>query len=93
MNSDIKIIHPTRSCRVGDRVGKFHIWEQYSKLVEASPMIGGAPAGCISQVFGIVEFASGVERVDPYKIIFEDEDHAMIESYQKYRDEKEKRND
>lgn len=63
----------TRLCKVGDEIGYFHIWEFYSKPLEASPMIGGTPAGVFSKIFGIVEFADGVRRVDPTDICFCDE--------------------
>ncbi len=60
----------TRLCKVGDRIGYFHAWEHYSKPVEASPLIGGAPAGIFSCIFAIVEFSDGVERVDPTRVHF-----------------------
>ena len=41
----------TRLCQVGEKLGYFHVWEHYSKPLEASPMIGGAPAGVFSKVF------------------------------------------
>lgn len=63
----------TRLCKVGDEIGYFHIWEFYSEPLSASPMIGGAPAGVFSKMFGIVEFADGVRRVDPTNICFCDE--------------------
>lgn len=34
----------TRLCQVGEKLGYFHAWEHYSKPLEASPLIGGAPA-------------------------------------------------
>ena len=66
----IEVKHETRLCKVGDKYGYFHTWEQYSVPVPESPLIGGAPAGVIAQVFGIVEFADRVRRVQPYEIIF-----------------------
>lgn len=62
-----------RLCEVKGKLGYFHTWEHYSKPVEASPLVGGAPAGVISLVFGIVEFSDGVKRVYPYEIKFRDE--------------------
>lgn len=56
INNNITISHETRLCKVKDKLGYFHTWEHYSNPVPASPMIGGAPAGVISQVFGIVGF-------------------------------------
>lgn len=73
----------TRLCKVGDEIGHFHVWEFFSKPLEASPMIGGAPAGVFSKVFGIVEFADGVRRVDPTDICFCDEDNRMLEEMAK----------
>ena len=60
------------------KVGYFHTWEHYSQPVEASPLVGGSPAGIYSRVFGIVEFTDGVERVDPTEIKFCDEDNAGL---------------
>lgn len=68
----------TRLCKVGDRLGYFNTWEHYSKPVPASLMIGGAPAGVFSQIFGIVEFPDGTERVEPHKIKFCDEQNAAL---------------
>lgn len=70
---DIEVKLETRLCKVGDEYGYFHVWEQYSVPIPESPLIGGAPAGVVAQVFGIVEFADGVRRVQPYEIIFCDE--------------------
>lgn len=68
----------TRLCKVGDELGYFHIWEFYSKPLEASPLMGGVPAGIFSRVFGIVEFADGVKRIDPTDIHFCDEENKML---------------
>lgn len=62
----------TRLCEVNGRRGYFHTWEQYSRPVGESPFVGGPPAGVIAQVFGIVEFEYGVERVEPNLIKFLD---------------------
>lgn len=62
-----------RLCEVNGKLGYFHTWEHYSKPIEASPLVGGAPAGVISLVFGIIEFSDGVKRVYPYEIKFRDE--------------------
>lgn len=82
MNKTVNIERGTRLCKVGDRTGYFHSWEHYSKPIEASPLIGGAPAGVFSCIFAIVEFADGVERVDPTRVHFCDEQSSML-----YRDE------
>lgn len=67
------IKYETRLCKVINKYGYFHTWEQYSFSIPESPLIGGAPAGVIAQVFGIVEFADGIRRVQPYEIVFCDE--------------------
>lgn len=81
---EIPIKQHTRSCVVEGRPGVFHLWEQYSQPVQASPMIGGPPAGVISYVNGIVEFADGVKRVDPCYIEFTDEEHAALCAHEKW---------
>lgn len=77
-DSTITITRETRLCKVEGKLGYFHTWEHYSRPVEASPLVGGAPAGVISQVFGIVEFTDGVKRVEPYTIQFCDEQNAIL---------------
>lgn len=81
---EIPIKQHTRSCMVEGRPGVFHLWEQYSQPVQASPMIGGPPAGVVSYVNGIVEFSDGVKRVDPCYIEFTDEEHAALCAYEKW---------
>ena len=34
----------TRLCQVGDELGQFHIWEQWSNVVDASHLRGGQEA-------------------------------------------------
>lgn len=75
---DIEVKPETRLCKVGEEYGYFHTWEQYSVPVPESPLIGGAPAGVVAQVFGIVEFSDGVRRVQPYEIIFCDEQSIIL---------------
>lgn len=61
-----------RKCTVNGKKAYFHKWEDFSAVVEASPLIGGAPAGCISRTFGIIEYEDGtVEKVKPTSIKFE----------------------
>lgn len=86
---EIPITQPTRGCIVGGRPGYFHLWEQYSEPIPASPLVGGAPAGVVSQVFGIVEFSDSVERVPPYKIKFTDECNDALNVLEKIMNEKE----
>ena len=76
--SNIKVEWGTRLCTVGDEIGYFHTWEHYSKPVEASMLMGGAPAGVYSKLYGIVEFPNGVRRVDPTDIHFRDETNAFL---------------
>lgn len=76
------IVNLTRDCMVDGRPGYFHMWEQFSKPVSASPLMGGPPAGVIAQVFGIVEFSDGIERVDPYKIKFTDEENLDLYAFE-----------
>lgn len=71
-----------RACKVKDRTGYFHMWEQHSKPLAASPLRGGAPAGVFSKVYGIVEFEDGtVGRVDPTEIQFCDEVNVMLRDF------------
>lgn len=70
----------TRLCTVGDRIGYFHTWEHYSKPIEASILIGGAPTGVFSCILAIVEFPNGVERVDPTLVRFCDENNSILRS-------------
>lgn len=76
MNDDLRI------CKVksknGYLLGYFHCWEQYSEPIEASPLIGGPPAGVYSRIYGIVELGYGVCRVQPYQIVFCDKINANL---------------
>ena len=73
-----KIKWETRLCEVDEELGYFHTWEQWSNVVNASPLRGGHPGGNVGQVYGIVEFKDGVRRVDPVKINFCDEQNAIL---------------
>ena len=73
----------TRGCEVDGRPGYFHCWEQWAKVVDASPLRSGHQGGQIGQVFGIVEFSDGVKRVDPIKIHFTDEENAILNVIEK----------
>lgn len=79
----------SRLCEVDGEIGYFQIWELYSRPLEASPLIGGAPAGVFSQTFGIVEFENGVRRVDPVRINFCDEENAALKIMNSIKKEKE----
>lgn len=41
----------TRFCEVKGELGYFHLWEQWSNVVDASLLRGGHPAGQIGQVY------------------------------------------
>ena len=75
---NIKIEWETRLCKVDDRIGYFHTWEQYNDVIPPSPLKGGHPGGTVSEVFAIVEFEDGVERVCPHKIKFIDQINADL---------------
>lgn len=63
-----------RRCTVNGRKALFHRWHEFCKVVEASPMIGGAPAGQIKYTLGTIEYEDGsIEEVAPHRIVFEDE--------------------
>lgn len=81
---DINVKQETRLCTVNGELGDFHCWEHYSKPLEASPFIGGAPAGVFSKVYGIVEFSDRVARVDPANIKFCDEENAILNEMAKH---------
>lgn len=77
----------TRLCEVKGELGYFHLWEQWSNVVDASPLRGGHPGGQIGQVYGIVEFKDSVRRVDPSAIRFCDEENASLCALVKYDEE------
>lgn len=79
MNLTYEIEFRKRLCRVGDEHAYFHCWEHYSRPIEASPLVGGQPAGVYSQIYGIVEFKDCVKRVDPSDIVFCDEESHELE--------------
>ena len=81
---DIEIRFGTRLCEVEGQLGYFHCWEYYSTVVDASQLMGGAPAGVFSKVFGIVEFADRVARVDPTDIKFCDDENALLNAMVKH---------
>lgn len=75
---DFNIKWETRLCEVDGELGYFHTWEQWSNVVDASPLRGGHPGGVVAQVYGIVEFKDRVERVSPHRIKFYDEINASL---------------
>lgn len=68
--TNITIKKELRLCKVGDEFGYFHCWEQHADVIP--------PKGQDSRVFGIVEFCSRIERVDPSNIQFVDEDNQYL---------------
>lgn len=91
--SDITVKQERRLCEVNGKIGYFHCWEHYSRPVEPSPMIGGAPGGVISFVRAIVEFPEGIGYVDPKDLKFRDEENSslkMIQAIENKRKEKKK---
>lgn len=85
LNCDI--VWRTRLCQVDGELGQFHIWEQWSNVIDASPLRGGHPGGQIGQVYGIVEFKDGVRRIDPAKIKFCDEENAILAEMNRHHQE------
>ena len=86
---DIAIRPELRSCTVNDEPGYFHCWEHFNQPISASPFVGGAPAGVVSKVYGIVEFADGVRHVEPSTIKFCDETNAYLQAMKKHKEAEE----
>lgn len=63
-----------RLCTVRDVHGYFHTWEHYTTSYGQSG------------VYGLVEFADGVRRVDPMLIKFCDEENEMLSVFNKKGD-------
>lgn len=62
-----------RPCIVNGKKAVFHRWHEFCNVVEASPLIGGAPAGQIKYTLGTIEFEDGtIAEVNPRKIKFVD---------------------
>lgn len=76
--NDIYIKKELRLCKVAEKLGYFHCWEQYSNVIAPGLTIGSAPGGQISNVFGIVEFPDRVARIEPWAIKFVDERHDTL---------------
>lgn len=85
-----------RPCLVNDKEALFHRWVDISRLVDASPLIGGHPGGTVSYCVGIVEFEYGqIKEVSPESITFTDglfiteHVHEHCEYYREYMKKKE----
>ena len=87
--SDITVRPGLRSCTVNGEPGYFHCWEHFSQPIGASLFVGGAPAGVVSKVYGIVEFADGVRHVEPSTIKFCDETNAYLQAMKKHKEAEE----
>lgn len=86
---DITVKPELRSCTVNGELGYFHRWEHFSEPIGASPYVGGPPAGVFSRVYGIVEFANGVRRIEPCAIEFCDETNAYLQAMKKHKEAEE----
>ena len=75
---NIEIEYKSRSCTVGGESGYFHCWEQYADVIAPGLTIGSQHGGQFSRVYGIVEFADRVERVEPFRIKFTDDENAFL---------------
>lgn len=82
---DVEIIPERRLCKVNNMYGYFHTWEHFSQPLEASPLVGGTPAGVFSRVYGIVELVEGVRRVEASDICFCDEDNEVLRELNKVK--------
>lgn len=82
--NDTVVKKELRLCKVGNELGYFHCWEQYSNVVQPGFTIGSHEGGQYSRVFGIVEFPNLVMRVDPTNIQFVDEEHKVLEDMNQF---------
>ena len=79
LGSKITVEQNLRVCEFNGEYCYFHCWGQYSKVVEASLVRGGAPGGQISTAYAIIERPSGeVTSVMPSRIRFVDEAHDAL---------------
>lgn len=87
---NIEITQKLRLCTVNGKLGYFHCWEHYSKPVEASLLMDGAPEGLISFVRGIIEFPEGIGYANPADIKFCDDENTYLYEITKYHEEMKK---
>ena len=85
--NDITVKTELRLCKVGEEFGYFH-WEQYGDVIFPGLTVGSNPGGQYSRVFGVVEFADRVMRIEPSRIKFVDEVHDFLSDIQKMNDRK-----
>ena len=70
INNAIIIQPERRLCEVDGRLGYFHCWESYNDYF-------------YGYVIGIVEFSDGVQRLDPSRIKFVDDQNRELELLEK----------
>lgn len=78
LSSTVTFEPELRLCKVGDQLGYFHTWEQWSDVIAPSLMRGGHQGGVISQMYALVEFTDGVKRVQPCDIKFIDKNNIFL---------------
>lgn len=73
--ASIRVERGLRPCLLnGGAPALFHMWEERSKIIEPSPMVGGHAGGVLRYTLGIVETLDGqIREVEPHKIQFTDE--------------------
>lgn len=71
LSSEIFIRADLRPCIVKNRKALFHKWNDKSKILEPSPMVGGHGGGILKYTVGIIEYEDGVvTECYPYEIRF-----------------------
>jgi hypothetical protein len=79
-----------RLCEVKGKICYFHGWEHKSRLVDASPMIGGHPGGLVEQHLAIVEYPDGcIHECYPDEVRFCDETHCFLSAMEEHYAKKE----
>lgn len=78
MAMEMTVTYEKRLCKVNGEYGFFHKWAHVSQPIEASPLVGGAPAGLFSRDYGIVEFVGNVRYVEVQDIVFCDGDNLFL---------------
>lgn len=95
MKCEMQFTYCYRPCKVDERKGIFHRWEDYQDVIDAGLTIESHTSGQISRCYGIVEFEDGkVARIDPRKIVFMDfvckstwEDYFTRDDFEKEKSE------
>lgn len=69
----VLITNEKRPCYIDGKRALFHGWSDRAEAVDASPFIGGHPAGFVKWTVGIVEYEDGtVQEIAPTNIRFAD---------------------